>query len=568
MSSSTPVRMMSSTTAMACRQCEQTENSKACTTIGVCGKTPETAALQDLLVHALKGLAAWSVAAKSAGASMAELAAIDAFVPNALFTTLTNVNFDSARIAALLHETAAKRAAAVALVKKYKGKAPDSPAANFQVPAGASVSALEALANGDKFVGIEGAQQRIGADRAGLLELITYGVKGLCAYAEHVQMLKALDAATNADIVALLAFTAVEDQSVDAMLTAALKVGEVNFKVTQLLEDAHKATFGPMVPTTVQTHAKAGKAILVSGHDMTDLQRVLEATAGRGISVYTHGEMLPGNSYAKLKQHKHLVGHYGSAWQNQKLEFAAFPGAILMTSNCIIQPAKSYRDRIFTTGPVGWPGVTHIPAGGNLAPLLAAATSAKGFATDEAARPSLTIGYGKDTLLGAADAIVDAVKAGTVKRFFFIGGCDGTEGERNYFTQLAQALPQSTVILTAGCAKFRFNRLLEGQKVGPFPRVLDTGQCNDISGAIAVAGGLAGKLGCGVGDLPLDFAVSWLEQKAVSQLLTCLHLGLKGIHLGPNLPAFVTPTVLNVLVDKFKLAPTTTPAKDFPQASY
>jgi hydroxylamine reductase len=530
----------------------------------VCGKTPETAALQDLLVHALKGLAAWSVAAKSAGASLAELAAIDAFVPSALFTTLTNVNFDSSRIAALLHETTAKRAAASALVGKYKGAAPDSPAAKFQAPIGASVAALEALANGDSFVGIEGAQQRVGADRAGLLELICYGVKGLCAYAEHVQMLKALDATTNADIVALLAFTAVEDRSVDALLATALKVGEVNFKVTQLLEDAHKATFGPMVPTTVKTHALAGKAILVSGHDMTDLQRVLDATAGSGIFVYTHGEMLPGNAYTKLKAHPHLAGHFGSAWQNQKLEFAAFPGAILMTSNCIIQPAKSYRDRIFTTGPVGWPGVRHIAAGGDLAPLLTAAKAAKGFAADETARPTLTIGYGKDTLLGAADAIVDAVKAGTVKRFFFIGGCDGTEGERSYFSDLAKALPPSTVILTAGCAKFRFNRLLEGQKVGPFPRVLDTGQCNDISGAIAVAGGLAGKLGCSVNELPLDFAVSWLEQKAVSQLLTCLHLGLRGIHLGPNLPAFVTPAVLNVLVEKFNLAPTTTPASDFP----
>jgi hydroxylamine reductase len=517
-----------------------------------------------LLVVALKGLGAWVVAARAAGATAAETAEFDSFLPGAMFTTLTNVNFDSARIATTIHETIAKRAAAEKLVRKYNGKAPAATlkAPHISVPANGDVKALEAIAVRDNHVGIEGAVGRVGADRAGLLELITYGIKGLCAYAEHARILGAHEAATDHGIAELLAFCANEDQSVDAMLGAALRCGELNFRVTQLLEDAHKATFGAMEPSTVATHGKAGKAILVSGHDMHDLQKILEATEGTGINVYTHGEMLPGNSYPALKKFKHLAGHYGTAWQNQKIEFATFPGAILMTSNCIIQPMKSYKDRIFTHGPVGWPDVHHI-TGDNFAPLIEAAKKAKGFAVEEKPKTPLTIGYGKDTVFGAADAVVGAIKAGAVKRFFFIGGCDGTEGERNYFTDLAKAVPDDAMILTAGCAKFRFNRLLEGQKVGPFPKVLDMGQCNDISGAIAVAVALADKLGCKVGDLPLEFGVSWLEQKAVSQLLTCLFLGLKGIKLGPNLPAFVTPTVLNVLVDKFQLGPTTTPQKDF-----
>lgn len=512
----------------------------------------------------MKGLGAWVVAARKAGATAAETAEFDAFIPGAMFTTLTNVNFDSQRIVDTIHDTIAKRAVAQKLVAKYKGAAPAAKltAAHVAIPANGDIKALEALAVRDNHIGIEGAVQRIGADRAGLLELITYGLKGLCAYAEHARILGAHEPKTDHGIAELFAFCAEEDQSVDAMLGAAMKCGELNFRVTQLLEDAHKATFGAMEPSVVSTHGRAGKAILVSGHDMHDLQKVLEMTEGTGINVYTHGEMLPGNSYPALKKFKHLAGHYGTAWQNQKIEFATFPGAILMTSNCIIQPMKSYKDRIFTHGPVGFPEVRHL-SDSNFAPLIEAAQKAKGFAADEKAKAPLTIGFGKDTVFGAADAVVGAVKAGAVKRFFFIGGCDGTEGERNYFTDLAKAVPDDAIILTAGCAKFRFNRLLEGKKVGPFPKVLDMGQCNDVSGAIAVAMALADKLNCKVGDLPLEFGVSWLEQKAVSQLLTCLHLGLKGIKLGPNLPAFITPNVLNVLVEKFQLGATTTPQKDF-----
>jgi len=275
--------------------------------------------------------------------------------------------------------------------------------------------------------------------------------------------------------------------------------------------------------------------------------------------------MLPGNSYPELKKHKHLVGHWGTAWQNQKIDFAAFPGSILMTTNCIIQPMKSYKHRIFTRNAVGWSGVTHLGDGEDMKPLIDAALKEPGFVTTETKAKPITIGYGKDTILSVAGAVVDGVKVGAVKRFFFIGGCDGTEGERSYFTDIAKAVPEDGIILTAGCAKFRFNRLLEGQKVGPFPKVLDMGQCNDISGSIAVALALADAFKCGVNDLPLSFAVSWLEQKAVAQLLTCLSLGVKGIHLGPNLPSFVTPAVLDVLVKEFNLAPVSNnPRADFP----
>lgn len=531
---------------MFCYQCEQTSNGGGCTLMGVCGKEPEVAAMQDLLVHALKGLSQY--AHRLRGVAQAEPAA-DLAVVEGLFTTVTNVNFDGATIEARLRAVVALRDA---LRGRWEaaGGAPlpaDSPA--VWEPA-ADTAGLLAQAED---LGIQARADELGDDLVGLQELLTYGLKGMAAYADHALILGQEDDAVYAFIHEALDFLTVPEPGVDELLAMNLRCGEVNLKVLELLDAANTGAYGHPVPTEVRTTPVAGKCILVSGHDLKDLEVLLEQTAGMGINIFTHGEMLPAHGYPELHKHPHLAGHYGHAWQLQAGEFGMFPGAILMTTNCIQEPMPSYEHRIFTSGLVEWPGVQHI-ADQNFAPVIEAALAEPGFATTAEDTRPLTVGFGHHTVLGVAPVVIDAVKSGALKRFVLIGGCDGAKPGRNYYNDLAKRLPEDSVILTLGCGKFRINAHDYGT-LGGLPRLLDMGQCNDAYSAIKVAVALAEAFECGVNDLPLSLVLSWYEQKAVCILLSLLHLGIRDIRVGPSLPAFVTPAVLNVLVDKFALKP-------------
>jgi hydroxylamine reductase len=531
---------------MFCFQCEQTAGGAGCAQVGVCGKEPEVAALQDLLVYALKGVSQYAHRLRRLGLVDREA---DLAVVEGLFTTVTNVNFDPVRLEARLREVVTLRdrlradyKAASAALDALAGPAEWQPA-----------ETTDGLLDQAEAIGIEARTDALGDDVVGLQELLTYGLKGMAAYADHALILGQEADAVFAFLHEALDFLTLEAPSVDALLAMNLRCGEVNFKVLALLDAANTGAYGHPVPTGVRTTPVAGKAILVSGHDLADLAALLEQTAGTGINVYTHGEMLPAHGYPELHKHAHLAGHYGHAWQLQWGEFAMFPGPILMTTNCIQEPLESYRDRIFTAGLVAWPGIAHC-AGRDFAPVIAAAQAAPGFGQTDADEKPLTVGFGHEAVLGVAPVVIDAVKSGALKRFVLIGGCDGAKPGRNYFSELARALPDDSVILTLGCGKFRVNGHDYGT-LGGLPRLLDMGQCNDAYSAVKVAMALAEAFGCGVNDLPLSLVLSWYEQKAVCILLTLLWLGIRDIRVGPSLPAFVTPAVLGVLVEKFALKP-------------
>jgi len=507
--------------SMFCYQCEQTAQSSGCTAFGVCGKDPDTAALQDLLIDVCKQI---SVKAH-AGHRTREA---DLFVMEGLFTTVTNVNFDANDIAGIIRR-----------------------GATFidWTPA----SDLDGLIKQGEAVSIASRTQTLGDDLTGLQELILYGLKGMAAYADHAYLLGKEDEGVYSFFHEALAYLQEGEPTVEALFALAMKTGEVNLTVMGLLDEANTGMYGNPVPTPVNISAVAGKAILVSGHDLKDLALLLEQTEGKGIHVYTHGEMLPCHGYPELKKYKHLVGNYGGAWQDQREEFEAFPGAILMTTNCIQKPKENYKARLFTCGLVQWPGVEHIDHG-DFSAVIAAALAAEGFSETEEEKTILT-GFGHNAVMSVAPQVIDAVKSGAIKHFFLIGGCDGAKSGRNYFTEFAEAVPDDCVILTLACGKFRFNKMEFGD-IGGIPRLLDIGQCNDAYSAIQIAVALAGAFECGVNELPLSFILSWYEQKAVCILLSLLHLGITNIKLGPSLPAFITPAVLNVLVEKFQIAPT------------
>jgi hydroxylamine reductase len=545
---------------MFCYQCEQTANGTGCTNFGVCGKDPDVAALQDLLVHAAKGIAQYAHRARKAGAAST---AVDRFVVEALFTTVTNVNFDAARMEEELGKAATILAEARALhessVAKAGGRAEKLNGPTTWTPA----SDRQGLVRQGEKVAISARFDSRGKDVVGLEELLVYGLKGTAAYAKHASILGKENPEVFAFMHEALDLLASGTASVDQLLGACLKCGEINLKVMALLDEAHTGAYGNPVPTPVNINAKKGKAILVSGHDLKDLKKLLIETEGKGINIYTHGEMLPAHGYPGLKKHKHLVGNYGGAWQDQRTEFEKFPGAILMTTNCIQKPKESYQARIFTTGLVAWPGVTHV-ANGEFGPVIASALAAEGFPADEPEK-TILVGFGHNAVLGVADKVVDAVKQGAIKRFFLIGGCDGANPGRNYYTDFAQAVPKDCVVLTLACGKFRFNKLEFGD-IGGIPRLLDCGQCNDAYSAIKIASALADVFKCGVNDLPLSLVLSWYEQKAVAILLTLLHLGIRNIRLGIALPAFVSPNILNVLVEKFNIMPITNVETDLANA--
>jgi len=559
---------------MFCFQCEQTAKGTGCTVHGVCGKDPTTATLQDLLLHATKGLAMYAHRARALGARDREL---DVFVIEALFTTVTNVNFDAERIAQLVRRAATLRDKAKKLYEaacKKAGKTPEqlggpaspgrSPAAPGQSPAAFQPAGdLEGLIAQGREVGILARKRALGEEATALESLVTFGLKGAAAYADHAQILGQSDDAVYAFFHETLDMLAREKPSADELLARALAVGEVNLKIMGLLDAANTGAYGNPEPTAVRITPKKGKAIVVSGHDLKDLEELLKQTAGTGINVYTHGEMLPAHAYPGLKKYPHLAGNYGGAWQDQQKEFDAFPGAILMTTNCIQKPRDSYKGCIFTSGLVAWPGVRHI-GDRNFRPVIEAALAAPGFAED-APEKTILVGFGHAAVLGIAEKVIEAVKAGKIRRFFLIGGCDGAKPGRNYYTELAEAVPDDCVILTLACGKYRFNKLAFGD-IGGIPRLLDCGQCNDAYSAIRIAGALAKAFGCGVNDLPLSLILSWYEQKAVVILLTLLHLGIRNMRLGPSLPAFVTPAMLKVLAEKFNIMPISTPKEDLEAA--
>jgi hydroxylamine reductase len=542
---------------MFCYQCEQTTNGAGCVEIGICGKDPQVAALQDLLIHATKGVSMFAHRARVLGRRDA---AIDRFVIQALFATVTNVDFDAAHIQTHLTEAAGMRDRARQLYESACTAAGETPEKLNGPTTWQPKADLEALAGQGKLVSIAARKSESSEDVVGLQELVLYGLKGTAAYAEHAAVLGKEDPEVYAVMHEGLDFLTKPQPAVADLLGWALRVGELNLRVMALLYDANSGSYGVPEPTPVRTSAVKGKCILVSGHDLHDLALLLKQTEGKGINIYTHGEMLPCHAYPELKKYKHLVGNYGGAWQDQKREFAKFPGAILMTTNCIQKPKEDYVGRIFTTGLVAWPGVAHIGDDKNFAPVIEAALAAPGFAADEPETKILT-GFGHQAILGVADKVIDAVKAGKIRHFFLVGGCDGAELGRNYYTDFTRSVPNDCVILTLACGKFRFNKIDFGTIDG-IPRLLDLGQCNDAYSAIQVAGALANAFQCGVNDLPLSLIVSWYEQKAVAILLTLLHLGIKNVRLGPKLPAFVTPAVLNVLVEKFNVMPISTPEKD------
>lgn len=536
---------------MFCYQCEQTAKGEGCVKIGVCGKQADVAALQDLLTHAMKGLALFAVEGRKVGVSDRQ---VNVFTCEALFSTLTNVNFDPADLAKLIRRVVELREALKAKVKAAGGKTDFAQDPATFTPA----STLEGLvAQGEK-VGLK-ADPSVDADILSLQHTVLFGLRGVCAYADHAQILGQEDDSIFAYVHEALAAMLRKDLNLNDWVGLTLKCGEVNLRTMELLDAANTGTYGHPVPTKVPLGHRQGKAILVSGHDLKDLEELLKQTEGKGIDIYTHGEMLPTHGYPKLKAYAHFYGHYGTAWQNQQKEFAQFPGAILMTTNCIQRPQASYADNIFTSGLVGWPGVPHI-ANRDFTPVIEKALALPGF-TEAANGREVMVGFGRNTVLSVADKVIEAVKGKAIRHFFLVAGCDGAKPGRNYYTEFVEKVPKDCVVLTLACGKFRFFDKDLGT-IGGLPRLMDMGQCNDAYSAIQVAVALAKAFNVGVNDLPLSMILSWYEQKAVAILLTLFHLGIKNIRLGPSLPAFVTPNVLDVLVKNFNIMPISTPDED------
>jgi hydroxylamine reductase len=535
---------------MFCYQCEQTAKGEGCTKIGVCGKQPDVAALQDLLVYKLADLSFYAAEGRKVKVVDRE---VDVFTIEALFATLTNVDFDPARFVAFINRAVALRDTLKEKIRAAGGKA--------ELPAGQSQLKPEATLEGliKQGEGVKIQPDSSNPDITSLKHTLLFGIKGVAAYAYHAQILGQEDNAVYAFVHEALVAIFKGSPDLNETLSLVLKCGEINLRAMELLDEANTGTYGHPVPTKVLLGAKKGKAVLVSGHDLKDLEEILKQTEGKGIYVYTHGEMLPAHGYPGLKKYSHFYGHYGTAWQNQHKEFASFPGAILMTTNCIQKPNDSYKDNIFTLGTVGWPNVTHI-SNHNYAPAIEKALAMPGFPEDVNGK-SVMVGFARNTVMGVAGAVIEAVKNKSIRHFFLVAGCDGAKPGRNYYTELVEKIPKDCIVLTLACGKFRFFDKDLGD-IGGIPRLLDIGQCNDAYSAIQIAVALSKAFNVGVNDLPLSLVLSWYEQKAVAILLTLLYLGIKNIRLGPSLPAFVTSNVLDVLVKNFGIKPITTPDED------
>lgn len=543
---------------MYCIQCEQTirtPQGDGCSYAqGMCGKTAETSDLQDLLVAVLEGTSAWAVKARQMNIIDHQ---VDTFVPKAFFSTLTNVNFDSERIIGYARQSIALRDV---LAERCRQADPsvtvNHPLAALQL-AGNDIDALRQQAAA---FALDIDRAEIGDDVHGLRMLCLYGLKGAAAYMEHALVLSQYDDQIYAEFHQFMAWLGTNPSDVATLLDNSMKIGMMNFNVMAILDKGETSAYGDPTPSSVNVRPVAGKAILISGHDLKDLRMLLEQTEGKGINIYTHGEMLPAHSYPELKKFAHLVGNYGSGWQNQQTEFAKFPGPVVMTSNCIIDPnVGNYRERIWTRSIVGWPGVNHLE-GDDFSAVIEQAQTMAGFPYSEIEH-QITVGFGRSTLLNAADTVIDLVTQKKLRHVFLVGGCDGSRGERSYYTDFARNVPEDCVIMTLGCGKYRFNKLDFGNIDG-LPRLLDVGQCNDAYSAIMLAVHLSEKLGCSVNELPLTLVLSWFEQKAIVILLTLLALGVKDIYTGPSSPAFLTPNLLNILNEKFGMRAISTVEQD------
>jgi len=535
---------------MFCYQCEQTAKGTGCTVLGVCGKQPEVAALQDLLLYTLMGLSQIAVEGRKVGVTDPE---VNAFTVKAAFSTLTNVDFDPERFAALIAEAAKKRDKLKEKVQAAGGKIEPKGAAVFTPK-----PSLDELVKQAENLGLK-SYPAANPDILSLKHTVLFGIKGVSAYADHAQILGQEDDKVYAFVHEGLAAIQRDDLGLEEWVGLTLKCGEAALRAMELLDAGNTGTFGHPVPTKVPLGHKKGKAILVSGHDLKDLEELLKQTEGKGIYIYTHGEMLPTHGYPALKKYKHFYGHYGTAWQNQIREFPDFPGAILMTTNCIQRPKNEYKDNLFTSGLVGWPGLPHI-TDMNFKPVIDRAIELPGFQEDKNGK-EVTVGFARNAVLGVADKVIEAVKSKAIRHFFLVAGCDGAKPGRNYYTEFVEKVPKDCVVLTLACGKYRFYDKDLGT-IGGIPRLLDVGQCNDAYSAVQIASALANAFNVSVNDLPLSLIISWYEQKAVCVLLALLYLGIKGIRLGPSLPAFVTPNVLDTLVKNFDIKPIGTPDED------
>ncbi|WP_318517612.1 hydroxylamine reductase [Photobacterium leiognathi] len=546
---------------MFCIQCEQTIQTpqvKGCAfAAGMCGKTAEVSDLQDVLVYALQGVSYWAELAANVDIIDNE---INQWAPRAFFSTLTNVNFDPARIIELAeqaqHYKSRLQEQVVGTYTLSDKTLPDLPAvALFELPQ--SAEAILAFA---PQVAVNRGYDILDEDVIGLRLLCLYGLKGAAAYLEHARVLDQ----TNNDVYAqyhqIMAWLGTDPTALNELLDCSMRIGLMNYTIMEMLDTGETTTFGHPEPTQVNVKPVKGKCILVSGHDLHDLEKILQQTEGTGIKVYTNGEMLPAHSYPELKKYPHLVGNFGSAWQNQQKEFANFPGAIVMTSNCLLNPnVGQYADRIFTSSIVGWPGVAHID-GDDFSQAIECALALDGFQHNEIEQ-MITIGFGRNALMNAAPAVIDEVKKGNISHFFLVGGCDGDKSERSYYTDFTAQAPEDSVILTLACGKYRFNKNQFGD-INGIPRLLDVGQCNDAYSAIQLALALAKEFDCDINELPLTLVLSWFEQKAIVILLTLFALGVKGIYTGPTAPAFLTDNLLAIIQEKFDMRPITTVEAD------
>ena len=537
---------------MFCYQCEQTVGGKGCTKRGVCGKTPEIANLQDLLIYQLKGISCYAKEILDKGGNIDQ--EVVKFVENGLFTTLTNVNFDPE-----VHINLLKKSQKIKeKLRKIapKGEYPEHAIYNL------SDSKDEMLKDAIK-AGIM-YDDSLDQDIRSLRSTILYGLKGIAAYGHQARFINFIDKEVDNFYFKALEATTNNKLSSEDLIELTMKTGNIAIAVMKLLDDANTSKYKNPTPHKVNVTLKKGPFIIVSGHDLRDLEMLLEQSEGKGINIYTHGEMLPAHGYDGLKKYKHLVGNFGSAWQNQQKEFDDIPGCILMTTNCLMQPRESYKDRIYSTSVVGWEGIKHIKADENgykdFSEIINKALELGGYDEDEECKEIL-VGFGHKATLSNAEKIVSAVNEGNIKHFFVIGGCDGARPGRNYYTDFAKLVPKDCIILTLACGKYRFNKLEFGEVAG-LPRLLDIGQCNDLYSAVKIATSLADAFGTNVNSLPLSIILSWYEQKAVADLLALLALGIRGIYLGPSLPAFLSPNVLQYLVDNFDLKPISTPDED------
>jgi hydroxylamine reductase len=546
---------------MFCIQCEQTIQtpvSKGCSyTQGMCGKTSEVSDLQDVLVYNLQGVSFWAELAHKLNVADNE---IDQWAPKAFFSTLTNVNFVPEKIVAFAQQAEAykqrlrDKVITAALVSDFS-LPPLSEAAKFELPA----TAEEIVAIAPQ-AAVNRGYETIDEDVIGLRLLCLYGLKGAAAYMEHASVLGQTNNEIYAEYHQIMSLLGTDPTDLNLLLETSMQIGMMNYRVMEMLDHGETDTYGHPTPTAVNVKTVAGKCILVSGHDLHDLEKILQQTEGKGINVYTNGEMLPAHGYPELNKYPHLVGNYGSAWQNQQKEFANFPGAIVMTSNCLINPnVGQYADRIFTRSIVGWPGVVHIE-GDDFSEVIDCALTHEGFKHNEIEQ-MITVGFGRNALMEAAPAVIENVKSGDIKHFFLVGGCDGDKSERSYYTDFTAQVPDDTVILTLACGKFRFNKNEFGD-INGIPRLLDVGQCNDSYSAIQLALALSKEFDCSVNELPLTLVLSWFEQKAIVVLLTLFALGIKGIYTGPTAPAFLTDNLLAIMQEKFDMKSISTPEED------